>query len=312
MRSSPRNTCALRAPRHRADAVAHAPLAHHLAGELGGADEVVAGAGRDACRTRAPRRCGRPGARRASPRCSPACRCGAPRAGSCWVTPSAMPVGRIVTLWTRVGVSEHGGAAPRGRPRGRRSTSFSSSESAIDSRRCAHQHAVAGRLEVVRCGSRRAPRRTANSAASFTRLARSAPLMPGVPRATTSRSTSGPICLSLEVHLEDREALARARAAARRPGGRSGPGAAARGRGCRAGWWPPSSRCPRWPRSRPSRTSIWLSVCSRSSWPPPRPAPRLRPIESISSTKMIARPMLAGRSGTGRARGWRRRRRTSP
>ena len=45
--------------------------------------------------------------------------------------------------------------------------------------------------------------------------------------------------------------------------------------------------------SKPSiSASIWLSVCSRSSWPPPRPAPRLRPIESISSTKMIARPIL--------------------
>ena len=45
--------------------------------------------------------------------------------------------------------------------------------------------------------------------------------------------------------------------------------------------------------SKPSISeSIWLSVCSRSSWPPPRPAPRLRPMESISSTKMIARPSL--------------------
>ena len=41
--------------------------------------------------------------------------------------------------------------------------------------------------------------------------------------------------------------------------------------------------------SKPSiSASIWLSVCSRSSCPPPRPAPRLRPMESISSTKMIA------------------------
>ena len=41
--------------------------------------------------------------------------------------------------------------------------------------------------------------------------------------------------------------------------------------------------------SKPSISeSIWLSVCSRSSWPPPSPAPRLRPIESISSTKTIA------------------------
>ena len=43
--------------------------------------------------------------------------------------------------------------------------------------------------------------------------------------------------------------------------------------------------------SKPSISeSIWLSVCSRSSWPPPSPAPRLRPMESISSTKMIALP----------------------
>ena len=41
--------------------------------------------------------------------------------------------------------------------------------------------------------------------------------------------------------------------------------------------------------SKPSISeSIWLSVCSRSSWPPPRPAPRLRPMESISSTKTMA------------------------
>ena len=37
---------ALRAPRHRTDAIRHAPLAHHLAGELGVADEVVLRAGR--------------------------------------------------------------------------------------------------------------------------------------------------------------------------------------------------------------------------------------------------------------------------
>ena len=41
--------------------------------------------------------------------------------------------------------------------------------------------------------------------------------------------------------------------------------------------------------SKPSISeSIWLSVCSRSSCPPPRPAPRLRPMESISSTKTMA------------------------
>ena len=40
------------------------------------------------------------------------------------------------------------------------------------------------------------PRRTANSAASFTRFERSAPDIPGVPRATTLTSTSGEIFLS--------------------------------------------------------------------------------------------------------------------
>ena len=45
--------------------------------------------------------------------------------------------------------------------------------------------------------------------------------------------------------------------------------------------------------SNPSiSASIWLSVCSRSSCPPPNPAPRFLPIESISSMKIIARPNL--------------------
>ena len=40
--------------------------------------------------------------------------------------------------------------------------------------------------------------------------------------------------------------------------------------------------------SKPSiSTRIWLSVCSRSSWLPPRPAPRWRPTASISSTKTM-------------------------
>src|ERR1700737_3235935 len=40
--------------------------------------------------------------------------------------------------------------------------------------------------------------------------------------------------------------------------------------------------------SKPSiSTSSWFSVCSRSSWPPPRPAPRWRPTAAISSTKTM-------------------------
>src|ERR1700738_2881959 len=41
--------------------------------------------------------------------------------------------------------------------------------------------------------------------------------------------------------------------------------------------------------SKPSiSTSSWFRVCSRSSCPPPSPAPRCRPTASISSTKTIA------------------------
>ena len=40
--------------------------------------------------------------------------------------------------------------------------------------------------------------------------------------------------------------------------------------------------------SKPSiSTSIWFSVCSRSSCPPPIPEPRLRPTASISSIKIM-------------------------
>ena len=161
------------------------------------------------------------------------------------------------------------------------------------SRRAPITHAVAGVLEVDPLRSACAPRRTANSAASLTRLARSAPLMPGVPRATTSRSTSGPIRLSRQCTLR----IARRSSSSgsgttiwrsKRPG-RSSAGSRMSGRLVAAIITMPSVA------SKPSiSASIWLSVCSRSSWPPPRPAPRLRPIESISSTKMIARPMLAG------------------
>ena len=41
--------------------------------------------------------------------------------------------------------------------------------------------------------------------------------------------------------------------------------------------------------SKPSiSTNNWFRVCSRSSFPPPIPAPRWRPTASISSTKIIA------------------------
>ena len=55
--------------------------------------------------------------------------------------------------------------------------------------------------------------------------------------------------------------------------------------------------------SKPSISeSIWLSVCSRSSCPPPRPAPRLRPIESISSMKTMAGACLRAVANRSRTR----------
>ena len=80
------------------------------------------------------------------------------------------------------------------------------------------------------------------------------------------------------------------RAPARRPGDRSVRGAAAPGRARPAGW-SRRARSPPAPESKPSiSVRIWLSVCSRSSWPPSEgpPPPRDRPIASSSSMKMIA------------------------
>ena len=134
-------------------------------------------------------------------------------------------------------------------------------------------------------------RRTANNAASFTKLARSAPLMPGVPLAMVSRSTSGPMRLS---RLCTRKIAARSSNSGRgttiwrsnRPG-RSNAGSRTSGRLVAAKMTIPSEV------SKPSISdNIWFNVCSRSSCPPPRPAPRLRPMESISSMKMIALPIL--------------------
>ena len=55
--------------------------------------------------------------------------------------------------------------------------------------------------------------------------------------------------------------------------------------------------------SKPSiSTSSWLSVCSRSSLPPPRPAPRWRPTASISSMKMMQGAFFLAWSNMSRTR----------
>ena len=58
--------------------------------------------------------------------------------------------------------------------------------------------------------------------------------------------------------------------------------------------------------SLPSKPSIstnnWFKVCSRSSWPPPMPAPRWRPTASISSIKMIQGAFFLACSNISRTR----------
>ena len=88
-----------------------------------------------------------------------------------------------------------------------------------------------------------APRRVASNAASLTRLARSAPVKPGVSAATVSRSTSGLIVILR--HAPSGSAPGPAcRAGRPAPGGRTGRRAAAPDRGSRGGWWRPSRIMP--------------------------------------------------------------------
>ena len=136
------------------------------------------------------------------------------------------------------------------------------------------------------------PRRTAKSAASLTKLAKSAPLMPGVALAIVSRSTSWPMRFPIECTFRIASRSSDSGNGtmiwrSKRPGRKSAASKMS-GRLVAASTTMPSVA------SKPSiSASIWLSVCSRSSCPPPSPAPRLRPIESISSTKIIARPIFA-------------------
>ncbi len=129
-------------------------------------------------------------------------------------------------------------------------------------------------------------RRAANNAASLTRLAKSAPEKPGVPRASTMALTFCPIGT---LRMCTFKICSRPRISGRgtttwrskRPG-RKRAGSRTSGRLVAAITITPV------PDSKPSiSTSIWLSVCSRSSLPPPKPAPRWRPTASISSMKMM-------------------------
>ena len=130
------------------------------------------------------------------------------------------------------------------------------------------------------------PRRAVSSADSFMRLARSAPVKPGVSLATFDRSTSLPMGLSFECtcRIFSRPFTSGASTTiwrSKRPG-RSSAGSRTSARFVAAISTTESLL------SKPSiSTSSWFSVCSRSSCPPPSPAPRWRPTASISSMNTI-------------------------
>ena len=128
-------------------------------------------------------------------------------------------------------------------------------------------------------------RREASKAASLTKFSKSAPESPGVPCATFCKSTSGSsgtlrtwtLSTPSRPRTSGRSTTTRR---SKRPG-RNSAGSSTSGRLVAAMRMTPSLD------SKPSiSTRSWLRVCSRSSWPPPMPAPRWRPTASISSTKI--------------------------
>src|SRR2546428_460405 len=114
----------------------------------------------------------------------------------------------------------------------------------------------------------------------------SAPESPGVPFAMRSRSTpwaSGilRVCTRRICSRPFTSGMSTTIWRSKRPG-RNSAGSRMSGRFVAASRMTPSFD------SNPSiSTSSWFKVCSRSSWPPPSPAPRCRPTASISSMKMM-------------------------
>ena len=123
-------------------------------------------------------------------------------------------------------------------------------------------------------------------AASLIRLDSSAPLNPGVSLASESKVTSGamglPAAWTFKIALRpSMSGRSRVTRRSNRPG-RKRAGSRMSGRLVAARTMMLVLV------SKPSiSTKIWFRVCSRSSCPPPRPAPRWRPTASISSTNTI-------------------------
>ena len=170
--------------------------------------------------------------------------------GLCCVTPSAMPRGMMLTRCSGSVAAEN--AATTAWPASWTATrcfSLASSFASRGSPRTILSYASAKSAAAML--SR--PSRVAASAASLTRLARSAPENPAVFWAMTCRIDVERQRLALDVHAQDRLCGRPARAGRRGRADRSGPGAAARDRARRDGWSPRSRPPDRCARSRPSR-----------------------------------------------------------
>mmetsp|Transcript_24174 Transcript_24174/g.82518 ORF Transcript_24174/g.82518 Transcript_24174/m.82518 type:complete len:580 (-) Transcript_24174:349-2088(-) len=129
-------------------------------------------------------------------------------------------------------------------------------------------------------------RRPVRMAASFMRLARSAPEKPGVRLAITSRLTSSSrrLFLACTPRISMRPLTSGTSTdtwRSKRPGRRSA------GSRMSARLVAATTMMPVLPSKPSISVRSWFSVCSRSSLPPPMPVPRLRPTASISSTKMM-------------------------
>src|SRR5580698_4639136 len=220
--------------------------------------------------------------------------------GSCSVTPRVCPAGRMVTFATGSACSDR--AATSAWPDSCTATAcFSSGSSTFEP-------SLRPRMIRSRAASKSPPvttfllSRTAKMAASFARLARSAPEKPGVPLATTLRFT---FCASVLPLVCTRRIASRSltlgsgivTCRSNRPG-RSSAGSSTSGR-----LVAPSTTMPD-TGSKPSiSASSWLSVCSRSSLDTAAPDPARRwPIASISSMKMIAGARLRASENRSRTR----------
>ena len=129
--------------------------------------------------------------------------------------------------------------------------------------------------------------RADSKAASLSTFAKSAPVKPGVRLAISARSTSSAIGLFLECTL--RICSRPARSGAPTPIWRSNLPGRNKAGSKTSGRLVAAIKITLVSESKPSiSTSSWFKVCSRSSLPPPIPAPRWRPTASISSTKIIA------------------------